>query len=72
MFMFSKFPVSLSVLIILLAACGPSPSQVSTATIAPRENVSTVAPIQPTVLATETAAVPKHKDLTFVEFFAVT
>jgi hypothetical protein len=70
--MFSKFPIYLLGLMILVAACGPSPAGVASATVAPQENGNTVATIQPTVSATAAASVPKHKDLTFVEFFAVT
>lgn len=72
MLMSLKFPFCIFALTIVLIACGPSLAAVATATAVPQEVEITAIPTQPTAAATQAAAVPKHKDLTFVEFFAVT
>jgi hypothetical protein len=64
--MYLKFPAFLLALIFAATACAPAPTPVATVISPTQDNINTVVPAQPTV------SVPKHKDLIFVEFFAVT
>jgi hypothetical protein len=68
-----KFPVWLSIVLIVTAACTSSPVDVVTPAISTQENVSVIPVDTVALLPTpEAVSAPKQKDLLFVEFFAVT
>ena len=67
-----KYPLSVLLLSLFLFSCAAPQAGIS-ATAVPSENV--LATIPAPVIPTQTAAlklIPKHNDLIFVEFFAVT
>jgi hypothetical protein len=67
-----KISLCLLMLTLTTSACGSSGAPVAASIPPTQEKRDTAVRVQPTVPGTEAASVPKHKDLTFVEFFAVT
>jgi hypothetical protein len=65
-----KFVVFLFLPILLISACS-APAAPTTPAAPTQENPATAVG-EPTSSATRATSIPKHKDLIFVEFFAVT
>ena len=76
----SRFLLFFFLLILLLTSCAPAPEPLATsvnptqADVSPTQVEATIPPpSSPTAAATSApVTAPKHKDLIFVEFFAVT
>jgi hypothetical protein len=67
-----KFAFLLLPILLFVTACVSTPASVATSTDATQAHVNTAIPKQPATAVPEAVAVPKHKDLLFVEFFGIT